>query len=118
MARKPGCYIILKLSAKLMENTLSQERQRAHAFLDRLPDEQLSAVSGLLESMLSPLDRKLALAPIDDEPLTPAESAAIQASIDSLERNGGVPMEAVLADFGLTIDDLHKMAESDSVENR
>ena len=72
-----------------MESTLTQERQRAHAFLDRLPDEQLSAVSGLLESMLSPLDRKLALAPLDDEPLTAEESAAMQAGVDSLDRNGG-----------------------------
>jgi hypothetical protein len=101
-----------------MESTLTQERQRAHAFLDRLPDEQLSAVSGLLESMLSPLDRKLALAPLDDEPLTAEESAAMQAGVDSLDRNGGVPMEAVLADLGLTMDDFHKMAESDSAENR
>ncbi len=31
--------------------------------------------------MLSPLDRKLALAPIDDEPLTSGEAAGIQACI-------------------------------------
>jgi hypothetical protein len=86
------------------------QRQHAHAFLDRLPDDQLSAVCGLLESMLSPLDRKLALAPIDDEPITPEEAAAIQAAIASLERTGGVPMEEVLADFGLTMDDFRKMA--------
>jgi hypothetical protein len=83
-----------------------------------LSEEQLWAVIGLLESMLSPLDRKLALAPIDDEPLTPAESAAIQAGIESLERNGGVPMHAVLLDFGLTIDDFHKMAQRDSPERK
>ena len=88
----------------------SDERQHAHAFLDRLPAEQLSAVCGLLETMLSPLDRKLALAPVDDEPVTPSEASAIQAGITSLEQNGGVPLEEVLADFGLTIDDFHKMA--------
>jgi hypothetical protein len=65
-----------------------------------------------LETMLSPLDRKLALAPINDEPLTPEEAAAIQAGIDSLKKNGGVPMEEVLADFGLTVDDFRKMAET------
>jgi hypothetical protein len=89
-----------------------QERQRAHAYLDRLPPEQLSAVHGLLETMLSPLDRKLALAPIDDEPVTPDEAPANEAGIASLERNGGVPLEEVLADFGLTMDDFHRMAES------
>jgi hypothetical protein len=58
------------------------------------------------------LDRKLALAPIDDEPLTPGESDAIRAGIASLEQHGGVPMEDVLAEFGLTIDEFHKMADT------
>ena len=95
-----------------MEPNLNRQRQHAHAFLDRLPADQLAAMCGLLETMLSPLDRKLALAPVDDEPLTPEEAAAIQAGIDSLEKNGGVPMEEVLADFGLTVDDFQKMAET------
>ena len=95
-----------------MEPNLNRRRQHAHAFLDRLPADQLAAMCGLLETMLSPLDRKLALAPIDDEPLTHEEAAAIQAGIDSLKKNGGVPMEEVLADFGLTVDDFRKMAET------
>jgi hypothetical protein len=89
-----------------------QQRQQAHAYLDRLPADQISAVCGLLETMLSPLDRKLALAPIDDEPVTPEEAAAIRAGIASLERDGGVPMEQVLADFGLTMADFQNMAET------
>ncbi|MGI8746157.1 MAG: hypothetical protein ACR2NN_26970 [Bryobacteraceae bacterium] len=48
---------------------LAQQRHRAHAYLDCLRGDQLSAVYGLLASMLSALDRKLALAPIDDEPV-------------------------------------------------
>jgi hypothetical protein len=68
--------------------------------------------------MLSPLDRSLALAPFDDEPLTPEEAAAIDAGVASLDRNGGVPMEEVLADFGLTMDDFHRMADSNSPERR
>jgi hypothetical protein len=95
-----------------MEPNRDQQREHAHAFLDRLPADQLSAVCGLLESVLSPLDRRLALAPLDDEPLTPGEASAIQARIDSLEQSSGVPMEAVLADFGLTMDDFRKMAET------
>jgi len=90
----------------------SDQRRHAHAFIDRLPADQLSAVCGLLETMLSPLDRKLALAPIDDEPFTPDEAAAVQAGISSLEQGGGIPLEEVLADFGITIDDFHKMAEN------
>ena len=100
-----------------MPDDQGHQRQHAHAFLDRLPDDQLSAVCGLLETMLSPLDRKLALAPIDDELLTPDETGAIQKGITSLERNGGVPIEDVLADFGLTMDDFHKMAETPQSED-
>lgn len=59
-----------------MEPDLTHRRQNAHAFLDRLPADQLSAVCGLLETMLTPLDRKLAVAPFDDEPLTPEDAAA------------------------------------------
>jgi hypothetical protein len=97
---------------------LAQERQQAHAFLDRLPPEQLAAVRGLLETMLDPIDRKLALAPLDDEPESEQERQAVAAAIQSLERNGGVPMEEVLADFGLTMEDFRRMAESDSPEGK
>ena len=90
----------------------TEQRQQAHAYLDRLPEDQLAAVRGLLESMLSPLDRKLALAPLDDEPVTPVEAAAIEAGLNSLERDGGVPLEEVLADFGLTMDDFRRMGET------
>ena len=104
-----------RTSAMALES--SDERQHVHAYIDRLPADQLSAVCGLLETMLSPLDRKLALAPIDDESVTPDEAAAIQAGITSLEQNGGGPLEEVLADFDLTIDDFHKMAENPAAED-
>ena len=95
---------------------LAQERQQAHALLDRLPPEQLAAVLGLLETMLDPINRKLALAPIDDEPETEEERQAVAEAIESLKRNGGVPMEAVLADLGLTLEDFRRMADDDSPE--
>lgn len=96
---------------------VTEQRQHVHAYIDRLPGDQLTAVCGLLETMLSPLDRKLALAPLDDEPVTPEDLTAIQAGIASLERGGGVPLEEVLADFGLTMDDFRKMAETTSLED-
>ena len=95
-----------------MEPDLTQQRHHAHAFLDRLPAGQLAEVYGLLESMLPPLDRKLALAPFDDEPLTPEDAVAIEAGVASLAKSGGVAMEEILADFGLTAEDFHKMAET------
>lgn len=92
---------------------LAQERQQAHTLLDQLPAEQVAAIRGLLETMLDPLDRKLAAAPIDDEPETEEERRAVAEAMDSLRRNGGVPMEEVLADFGLTMEDFRRMAEND-----
>jgi hypothetical protein len=41
----------------------SQEREQAHALLDMLPAEKLNAVRSLLEVMVEPLERSLALAP-------------------------------------------------------
>src|SRR5277367_3953863 len=89
---------------------MTEQRQHVHAYIDCLPGDQLTAVRGLLETMLSPLDRKLALALLDDEPVTPEDLVAIQAGVASLERGGGVPLEEVLADFGLTVGDFRKMA--------
>ena len=97
---------------------LAQERQQAHAFLDRLSPEQLAAVRGLLETMLDPIDRKLALAPLDDEQESEEERQAVAEGIESLKRNGGVPMEEVLADFGLTMEDFRRMADNDSPEGK
>src|SRR2546429_8910120 len=97
--------------------TLTEQRQPVHAYIDRLTADQLSAICGLLERMLSPLDRRLALAPIDDEPVTPEDIATRQAGIASLEAGRGAPMEEVLADFGLTMDDFRKMADAPDRES-
>src|ERR1700730_12842108 len=64
---------------------LLQERQQAHSLLDRLPPDQLAAVLGLLETMLDPIDRNLALAPIDDEPETEKERSTVAEVIESLQ---------------------------------
>ena len=83
-----------------MESNLNQERRQAHALLDMLPAAKLGAVRSLLEVMIED----------DDEEVSEEDRAAIQAGLDSLDRNGGVPMEDVLADFGLTIAEFEKLA--------
>ena len=90
---------------------VAEQRQHVHAYVDRLPGDQLSALHGLLETMLSPLDRTLALAPLDDEPVTPEDIAAIEASAAAFDAGQSVSMEEILADFGLTMDDFEKMGE-------
>jgi len=62
-----------------MEPNLNQERQQAHALLDMLPAEKLNAVRSLLEVMVEPLARSLALAPVDEEEVTPETAAALNA---------------------------------------
>lgn len=91
---------------------MSDTRQHVHELVDQLDAGQLAAVGHLLEVITDPVARSLANAPLDDEPLTPEEAAAIEAGVASLERTGGVPMEEVLAGFGLTMDDFRKMADS------
>ena len=43
-----------------MEPDITQQRQQAHALLDMLPEEKLTAVRSLLEGMVEPLSRYLA----------------------------------------------------------
>jgi hypothetical protein len=83
-----------------MEMNLNQERQEAHA-LDMLPSAQLNAVRSLLEVMVEPLARSLALAPVEDDEITPETSAALERSRASVARGEGVPHEEILREFGL-----------------
>ena len=84
-----------------MESNLNQERQQAHALLDLLPAEKLNAVRSLLEVMVEPLARSLAMAPVEDEEITPETAAALERSRASLRRGEGIPHEEILREFGL-----------------
>lgn len=85
-----------------MEPNLNQERQEAHALLDMLPAEKLNAVRSLLEVMIEPLARSLALAQVEEEEITPDTAAALDRSRASLARGEGVAHEDILREFGLT----------------
>ena len=76
-----------------------QQKQYAHGMIERLAPEKLSAVVGLLEVMLDPLDRALATAEIDDEPVTEQERRDIEASREWFEHNQGTPFEQVVAEL-------------------
>jgi len=91
---------------------LVQERRQAHAYLDHLPPEQLSAVRGLLETMLDPVSRSLANAPAEDEVIGAEEERAVAESRQWLQRNEPIPHEAVLAEFGLTMEDFERMGRT------
>ena len=61
---------------------------------------------GLLEAMLDPVARALANAPVDDEPVTEEEERAVAEARESLQRNGGIPFEQVVAELGFTLDEV------------
>jgi hypothetical protein len=84
-----------------MELNLNQERQRAHALLDMLPAEKLNAVRSLLEVMVEPLARSLALAAVEEEEITPETAARIDRARASLARGEGIPHDEILGEFGL-----------------
>lgn len=62
------------------ETDLQSERQQAHFLLDALRDEKVSAVRNLLEVMVDSVDRAIANAPFEDEPISEEEERAVAAS--------------------------------------
>ncbi len=85
-----------------MEPNLNEERQQAHTLLDLLPAAKLNAVRSLLEVMVEPLARSLALAPVEEEEITPETAAAIARARASLTRGEGIPHDEILREFGLS----------------
>jgi hypothetical protein len=84
-----------------MGTDVTQERQQAHALLDMLPEEKLTAVRSLLEVMVEPLSRSLASAPVEEEEITPDTAAAIDRARASVARGERIPHEDILREFGL-----------------
>ena len=84
-----------------MELDFTQQRQQVHALINVLPNEKIAALYGLLEVMVEPLSRSLAMAPVEDEELTPETMAAIHRASASLDRGEGISHEEILREFGL-----------------
>jgi hypothetical protein len=85
-----------------MEPNLTQARQQAHALLDMLPDEKLNVVRNLLEVIVEPLSRSLALASVEEEEITPETAAALDRARASLNRGEGAPHDEIRREFGLS----------------
>jgi hypothetical protein len=58
-------------------------------------------VRALLEVMIEPLSRSLALAAVEEEDVTPETAAALERARASLARGEGNPHEEILSKFGL-----------------
>jgi len=89
------------------------ERQEVHSLVDRLAPSQLAAVHGLLEVLLDPVSRAIANAPTDEEPETEGERRAVAEGTEWLRHNKPIPFEDVLADRGLTLEDVKNYKESE-----
>jgi hypothetical protein len=64
-------------------------RDHAHELIDRLPEMQLSALVGLLETMVDQVAAALRNAPVDDEPESEEERQSVREARDWLDRRGG-----------------------------
>jgi hypothetical protein len=80
---------------------MANEKQHAHQLLDQLDSGQLAAVVHLLQVMTGPLSRSLALAPVEEEEITPGTAAALDRSRASLARGEGIAHEDIRREFGL-----------------
>ena len=79
---------------------LQQQREQAHAWLDRLPPAKLGAVHSLLEVMVDDDDD-------EEEELTEEDRRALRASREYFQKGGqGIPFEQVVADLGFTMDQI------------
>jgi len=86
----------------------AHSRQQAHELIDRIAPSQVNAVVGLLETMLDPVSRAIANAPLDDEPESEDERRAVAESKAWLAEHPGqsIPHSELLAEFGLSAEDL------------
>jgi hypothetical protein len=91
------------------------EKQQAHDLIERLEPSQISMAVRFLEFMLlDPVARALATAPPDDEEVTDQDRRRVRDGQAWLAKRGsqGIPMEDVLADFGLKAEDFPSSPEN------
>jgi hypothetical protein len=82
---------------------MTDARENAHQLIDRLPETQLSALVGLLETIVDPVAAALRNAPVDDEPETEEEKQSVAEAHVWLRQNGGkgIPHEEAMRRLGL-----------------
>jgi hypothetical protein len=91
---------------------MSDHRQHAHRLIDRLPDAQITALVGLLETIVDPLAAALRNAPLEDEEISEDEERAVAEAREWLQHNKPIPHEQVLAELGLSTADFERMGRT------
>ncbi len=85
---------------------MGSKKQRAHQLLEQLDASQLDAIVLLLQVMIGPV--AFADAPLEEEELTPEAIKALDQAREWLKDNPGIPHEQVLAELGITKDDIDR----------
>jgi hypothetical protein len=93
-----------------MATAATNPKQEAHELIERISTAQASAVVTLITTMLDPVDRAIANAPFEDEPISDEENRAVAASKAWLAEHPGegIPHEEMLREFGINPEDLHR----------
>ncbi|WP_263374842.1 hypothetical protein [Granulicella aggregans] len=95
-----------RIGGNTMETNLTRQRQHAHELIDKMSVRQVVAAVGLFEAMLDPVEIASANALHDDEPLTAEEIKALDESNEWLRHNDPIPHEQVLAELGITQEEI------------
>jgi hypothetical protein len=82
---------------------MTGNREHAHQLIDQLPEMHLTALVGLLETIVDPAAAALRNAPVDDEPETEEEKREVAEARHWLQSNSGkgIPHEEAMRRLGL-----------------
>ena len=84
-------------------HAVGDARQRAHELIDRLPETQISALVGLLKTIVDPA--------FEDEEIGEEEAQAVARSKEWFKNNQGTPFEDVVAELGFTMEQVRNQKE-------
>jgi hypothetical protein len=85
----------------------AETKEHAHVLIDLMAPTQLPVVVELLENMVDPVALSLANAPFEDEEI--GEEEELAAAQARAEGGPGTPMQDLLAEYGLTVEELERM---------
>jgi hypothetical protein len=74
-------------------------KEQLHERIEQLTDDEAAETLRLLDNRADPLTRMLDDAPLDDEPTTPEEEAAVQEALEAAERGETISLEQLRAEF-------------------
>jgi hypothetical protein len=86
-------------------------KQHAHELIEQLHPTQVPVAIGMLERLLDPVAAAVANAPVDDEQLSADDKKALDEAREASKSRRWVPHDEVLAEFGLTPEDIDKFQE-------